>query len=431
MHLLRHNCMQRHAFNSNPNNIKHNKIINTLNKPKQRRKMSNSYIASKPRYEILDGLRGVAAVIVVLFHMFECYSPGTLEQIINHGYLAVDFFFALSGFVISYAYDNRWDRMTMTDFFKRRIIRLHPMVVFGTLFGACFFYINACDSFPVIETVPWYFFLLAIVWCLTLLPIPAWLDMRGTIVTNPFTDPVWSLQFEYIANIIYAFILRHLSKLAIAILCVVAAFFTVTLTMNIDLFGFLGTRTWAAYTVIGGWSFELPQIYIGLVRLATPFLLGILVARIGRFITIGNAFFWCALLVVGVTACPRLGGEEHMWMNGIYESAVIIIAFPLILCIGAGSKIRGRKAYRLCNFLGDISYPLYLTHIIYIYMLYNFKNNHPDAPQSMIICVCAGLFIASLFTAYAALKLYDMPVREYLKKRWFSGKRTEKNIEKK
>ena len=54
--------------------------------------MSNSYIASKPRYEILDGLRGVAAVIVVLFHMFECYSPGTLEQIINHGYLAVDFF---------------------------------------------------------------------------------------------------------------------------------------------------------------------------------------------------------------------------------------------------------------------------------------------------------------------------------------------------
>ena len=173
--------------------------------------MSNSYIASKPRYEILDGLRGVAAVIVVLFHMFECYSPGTLEQIINHGYLAVDFFFALSGFVISYAYDNRWDKMTMTDFFKRRIIRLHPMVVFGTLFGACFFYINACDSFPVIETVPWYFFLLAIVWCLTLLPIPAWLDMRGTVVTNPFTDPVWSLQFEYIANIIYAFILRHLS----------------------------------------------------------------------------------------------------------------------------------------------------------------------------------------------------------------------------
>ena len=60
----------------------------------------NVYLASKPRYEILDGLRGVAAVLVVLFHIFETYSKGPAYQIINHGYLAVDFFFVLSGFVI-------------------------------------------------------------------------------------------------------------------------------------------------------------------------------------------------------------------------------------------------------------------------------------------------------------------------------------------
>lgn len=71
----------------------------------------STYIASKPRYEILDGLRGVAAMMVVAFHLFETYSPGVTGQIINHGYLAVDFFFALSGFVIGYAYDDRWDRM--------------------------------------------------------------------------------------------------------------------------------------------------------------------------------------------------------------------------------------------------------------------------------------------------------------------------------
>ena len=56
--------------------------------------------ASKPRYEILDGLRGVAAMIVVAFHLFETYSAGPVFQILNHGYLAVDFFFVLSGFVI-------------------------------------------------------------------------------------------------------------------------------------------------------------------------------------------------------------------------------------------------------------------------------------------------------------------------------------------
>ena len=60
-----------------------------------------TYIESKPRYEILDGLRGVAAIVVVLFHRFECNSKDQVQQIINHGYLSVDFFFALSGFVVA------------------------------------------------------------------------------------------------------------------------------------------------------------------------------------------------------------------------------------------------------------------------------------------------------------------------------------------
>lgn len=97
---------------------------------------NNVYLASKPRYEILDGLRGVASVLVILFHLFETYSAGAAEQIINHGYLAVDFFFVLSGFVIGYAYDDRWDRMSVGGFFKRRLIRLHPMVIMGTVIGA-------------------------------------------------------------------------------------------------------------------------------------------------------------------------------------------------------------------------------------------------------------------------------------------------------
>jgi peptidoglycan/LPS O-acetylase OafA/YrhL len=100
-----------------------------------------TYLASKPHYEILDGLRGVAAIMVIIFHLFETHSLGNhLIQIINHGYLAVDFFFMLSGFVIGYAYDDRWDKMTLGTFFKRRIIRLHPMVIMGSIVGAALFY---------------------------------------------------------------------------------------------------------------------------------------------------------------------------------------------------------------------------------------------------------------------------------------------------
>ena len=81
---------------------------------------SASYADSKPHYHILDGLRGAAALMVVWYHVFEgfAFAEGTngvegggLIDVFNHGYLAVDFFFMLSGFVISYAYDDRWNKM--------------------------------------------------------------------------------------------------------------------------------------------------------------------------------------------------------------------------------------------------------------------------------------------------------------------------------
>ncbi len=71
---------------------------------------SAAFSDTKPHYELLDGLRGVAALLVVFYHIFEGLSfaaGGTLITVINHGYLAVDFFFILSGFVIGYAYDDR------------------------------------------------------------------------------------------------------------------------------------------------------------------------------------------------------------------------------------------------------------------------------------------------------------------------------------
>ena len=92
---------------------------------------------SKPHYALLDGLRGVAAMLVVWYHVFEGFQFAGNKPVIdfiNHGYLAVDFFFMLSGFVIGYAYDDRWGKsLTMGGFFRRRLIRLHPMVMLGAL----------------------------------------------------------------------------------------------------------------------------------------------------------------------------------------------------------------------------------------------------------------------------------------------------------
>ena len=109
---------------------------------------------AKPHYLILDGLRGIAAILVVFFHLFEAHSSGHLDQVINHGYLAVDFFFVLSGFVVGDAYDDRWNKMTIGAFFKRRLIRLQPMVVMGMFIGAVFFFFGSDAMFPGIDRLP-------------------------------------------------------------------------------------------------------------------------------------------------------------------------------------------------------------------------------------------------------------------------------------
>ncbi len=92
---------------------------------------------AKPRYELLDGLRGVAAMLVIWYHFFEGFATSPTDQMMNHGYLAVDFFFVLSGFVIGYAYDGRWKSgLTPGRFMLRRVVRLQPMVVLAVILGA-------------------------------------------------------------------------------------------------------------------------------------------------------------------------------------------------------------------------------------------------------------------------------------------------------
>src|ERR1700689_4266849 len=116
--------------------------------------MNANPLITKPHYPILDGLRGVASVIVVAFHLFEAHSTSHLDQIINHGYLAVDFFFVLSGFVVGYAYDDRWSKMILSGFFKPRLVRLQPMVVMGMIIGALCFYFQDSALWPTISKVP-------------------------------------------------------------------------------------------------------------------------------------------------------------------------------------------------------------------------------------------------------------------------------------
>jgi peptidoglycan/LPS O-acetylase OafA/YrhL len=343
----------------------------------------------KPHYPILDGLRGVAALLVVIFHVVEAHYPLYPAHPIHHGYLAVDFFFLLSGFVIGYAYDDRWTRMSVGDFFKIRLVRLHPLIVLSVLIGAVGFWLDPYTNGA--QRVSWEKLLGVALIGLTLLPAP---DVRGWGETHSLNGPLWSLLQEYIANLLYALFGRRLSQGALALLVAACAV----------------ALTWVAVArgdVATGWGYD--TFGIALVRMLYPFFAGLLLFRTGRLIRIPGAFGVCALLLTLLFCLP------YFRYNGLYEAACIILAFPLIVAVGAGGTISGRWA-KVSKFLGELSYPLYITHysLIYVYTAW-VAARKPPFQQALPVAV--GLLVASLLLAYAALKWYDEPVRAWLRKR--------------
>jgi peptidoglycan/LPS O-acetylase OafA/YrhL len=368
--------------------------------------MQTSTLSTKPHYPILDGLRGVAAVIVVIFHIFETHSTSHLDQIINHGYLAVDFFFLLSGFVIGYAYDDRWSKMSIGRFFKIRLVRLQPMVIIGMIVGAILFYFQGSAMFPHISEVPVWKMLIFMVIGFTLIPVTPSMDIRGWQEMHPLDGPAWSLFFEYIANILYALFVRKFSKTVLSIFVFLAGCLLIHLAL-----------TSPKGDVIGGWSFDATQLHVGFARLLYPFFAGLLLFRVSKLTKVKHAFLLCSLLVVFFLAMPRIGGSEHLWMNGLYDSMIIIFVFPLIVYLGASGEVKGRYASKICKFFGDISYPIYITHYPIIYIYTGWVSNH-KTPLSAAYPVALLVIISSIVLAYACLKLYDEPVRIWLKRRF-------------
>ncbi len=366
---------------------------------------------SKNHYEILDGLRGVAAVMVILMHLFEIFCNGNYSKmIINHGYLAVDFFFLLSGFVIGYAYDDRWKKMTVSGFFKRRLIRLHPMIIVGMTIGAiCFYFGDSAVLFPNIHATSVGKMILVMLIGYTLIPVPLSLDIRGWAEMHPLDGPAWTLFFEYIGNILYALFLRKVSNVVLSILVILAG--AALLHMGL-------TRPQG--DIIGGWSLTAEQLQIGFTRLLYPFLAGLLLSRVIKPGKLNNAFFWCSLLLVVSLSVPRIGTKEAPWQNGLYEALTILLLFPLIVFMGASGEIKNSFVQKLCKFLGNISYPVYIIHypLVYIFSAWVVNNKIPMEGAWMQGLLVLG---SAILIAYAGLKWYDIPVRK-----WLTGKFVEK-----
>ena len=372
---------------------------------------------TKVHYAILDGLRGVAALMVVIYHIFEGYAfaGGGIIESLNHGYLAVDFFFILSGFVVGYAYDDRLGKSMKTkDFLKRRLIRLHPMVIMGAVLGAATFCIQGSTQWDGTE-ISISLVMLSMLCAMLFIPaIPGGCyEIRGNGEMFPLNGPSWSLFFEYIGNILYALFVRRLStKQLTAIVVSLGIGYTAFAVFDASGYGNMGV----------GWTLDSINFLGGMLRMLFPFSMGLLLSRNFKPFKVKGSFWLASSILIIIFAIPYIPSDGNICYNGILEAVCVTLIFPILVRLGASGSTADHKSTAICNFLGRISYPLYMIHypIMYLFYAWLIENKAPAFAETWQAAL--GVYVTCIILALLCMKLYDEPIRRHLAKKFLSTK---------
>ncbi len=346
-----------------------------------------SAISIKPHFIVLDGLRGVAAFAIVLFHFMEWIYTDPTKNFIGHGFLAVDFFFCLSGFVIGYAYDDRLKKIGLKQFFKRRLTRLQPLVLFGSVIGLLAFLFDPFADYQQQYSLS----RIALIFLCSVLMIPLPTMSERSFNLFGLNAPSWSLFWEYVANIFYGFVLARLHKKILLLLLLPAAYF-------------LFNTAYQKGNLLGGWAGE--NFWDGGIRIWYSFLAGLIIYRYKLIIKNKAGFFGCAILLSIVFVMP------HFSFNWLAEALVVSLYFPLIVSIGAGTFL-SQKSIAVCKFSGDMSYPLYMTHYAGIWIFGNYLTTYHPEGTTLYLIVITGTIVLTFF-AWLVMKYYDTPIRKWL-----------------
>lgn len=367
----------------------------------------------RARYDILDGLRGVAALMVLLYHVFNDAKsfyvwPAPVNEF-YHSFLGVDFFFILSGFVMGYAYDRQWNNhMTLGSFIRRRLIRLHPMVIMDVLLGVVAFLIQGCTRWDG-TVVTLQALMLSTLLALFLIPSPTPLDVRGNTEAFPLNGPHWSLFFEYIGSLLYGLLLHRLPTkwLCVWVACSI---------LFITAYAFLNEDGGIAY----GWSSEPMNLLGGALRMLYAYPMGLLMARMFREHSPeplrGHIFLLSSLVLVVTLGMPSLGMLDDA--DTIYQLVCLLFVFPAIIWYAARGTVSGWRQ-KIVSFLGRLSYPLYAIHfpLIYLYITWVGRDGHPYEGYIQPWFPALVTLAASLLIATITLLLYDEPLRKWLSKK--------------
>lgn len=339
------------------------------------------------RFLSLDALRGFAAIAVALYHYHPAFLPGA--------YLAVDFFFALSGFVLVNSYRHRFEAgLTAWHFIRIRMIRMYPLHLAGVAIGVCFamqrVIRHAPDHMKLAE------FLSALLLNPLMLPSPLSTSLF------PLNFPAWSLFFEMLSNIAMALILIRLRLRTLLTIALAAAVVLVVVASMVP--GAAGVERVAKSGLEGGADWVTFQI--GLARVAFSFTVGMVLAMLPVAVMRGQSVWalpCCALLLI-LLGLP-VGGETRL----AYDLGVVCIASPLLIYVC--SRFEPPRLFaRVAHVVGDISFPLYATHGT-LAMLFRSVETKAHLVAGALAPVYLG---AALALGWVCYRWVDKPARRFL-----------------
>ena len=339
----------------------------------------------------LDALRGVAALVVFQFHFPEMFG----RNVFPRGYLAVDFFFLLSGFVLAVAYQGRLDGgWTTASFLRVRFNRLYPLYLLGLVTGAAGAWIRHHAGRGAGTGSILLFLAIGAI----LLPMPPQVGAAADYLF-PLDRPLWSLSYEALANAAHALFLRRRSLRFLGAVVAVAG---------------------AAMVAAGLWAGDLafgvkwPLSPYAVTRVLFSYTAGIALQRLwaqGRLRLRSTPLVPVALLLVPMLFAPQ--GRAGAW----YDLAVTMLLFPLILLLGAACE-PPRSLRTVFSVLGTSSYAVYVLHQPLMEFLkrgwghFRHHDAELDAPWSGLVFLLCVVLCALL-----ADRLYDVPVRAWLRRR--------------
>lgn len=344
----------------------------------------------RSRFEVLDAMRGVAALAVVGLHfhgLLAIHQPPA-------AYLAVDLFFVISGFVLAEAYEGRLAQgMSPWTFIKLRIIRLYPLYILslGRALLPALVDVGRAGHWRAVD--------LASAFAGNALFLPSHASPEGWATPMPFVlnYPLWSLFFELVVNAVFAVTSRRLTTGRLLLL---------TLTLGVA--NLLVSRGLGTMNV--GWQWH--GFYGGFFRAGFGFFAGMLLHRLPRT----ELPRWTSLMVLAGVAFALTNGSQRFWYGALF----VFLLAPASVYLAAASRPVFSIAAR---FLGAVSYGVYVLHEP-LAALIDRAAVRWTGSRLELYAPWSGVGLVLLVIAAAAIldAAYDRPLRRWLSKRGGGGR---------